>query len=59
MIIIASDFDGTLNHHGISEDDKKAIKKDSPKTAFHNDIEKGNENFLSLLIHCNILSNNK
>lgn len=27
MIIIASDFDGTLNHHGISEDDKKAIKK--------------------------------
>lgn len=27
MIIIASDFDGTLNHHGISDGDKKAIKK--------------------------------
>lgn len=27
MIIIASDFDGTLNHHGISEADKNAIEK--------------------------------
>ena len=27
MIIIASDFDGTLNHHGISEADKNAINK--------------------------------
>lgn len=27
MIIIASDFDGTLNHHGISEADKNAIDK--------------------------------
>ena len=27
MIIIASDYDGTLNHHGISEADKNAIKK--------------------------------
>lgn len=27
MIIIASDYDGTLNHHGISEGDKAAIKK--------------------------------
>ncbi len=27
MIIIASDYDGTLNHHGVSEGDKVAIKK--------------------------------
>lgn len=27
MIIIASDFDGTLNHHGISGEDKDAITK--------------------------------
>jgi HAD superfamily hydrolase (TIGR01484 family) len=27
MIIIASDYDGTLNHNGISEGDKAAIKK--------------------------------
>ena len=27
MIIIASDYDGTLNHHGISEEDKGAISK--------------------------------
>ena len=27
MIIIASDFDGTLNHHGISDADKNAIDK--------------------------------
>ena len=27
MIIIASDYDGTLNHHGISEADKNAIAK--------------------------------
>ncbi len=27
MIIIASDFDGTLNHHGISVSDKEAIDK--------------------------------
>ena len=27
MIIIASDFDGTLNHHGISANDKEAIDK--------------------------------
>ena len=27
MIIIASDYDGTLNHHGVSEGDKEAIKK--------------------------------
>ncbi|MBQ8546051.1 MAG: HAD-IIB family hydrolase [Clostridia bacterium] len=27
MIIIASDFDGTLNYHGISEADKNAIEK--------------------------------
>ena len=27
MIIIASDYDGTLNHHGISDGDKEAIKR--------------------------------
>ena len=27
MIIIASDYDGTLNHHGVSEADKNAITK--------------------------------
>lgn len=27
MIIIASDYDGTLNHHGISQEDKDAITK--------------------------------
>lgn len=27
MIIIASDYDGTLNHHGISDEDKSAILK--------------------------------
>ena len=27
MIIIASDYDGTLNHHGVSDGDKEAIKK--------------------------------
>ena len=27
MIIIASDYDGTLNHHGVSDGDKEAITK--------------------------------
>jgi hydroxymethylpyrimidine pyrophosphatase-like HAD family hydrolase len=27
MIIIASDYDGTLNNHGVSQEDKDAITK--------------------------------